>query len=168
MTDIAAIPEVTGKEAAAEAAAKAAAKAKGAQHSNEGLPQTDYFLIVFMVLVGAMEIRQKTVLAQSKIVQANSDAQNELNKENGEIKFSILPSGAGNATINRVQDQNQQYAAMRENIQNALITCRQDAQVEMTQTSTNVNILEQDASEDSNWVQTLNTIFQVLDDMTQT
>ncbi|MCC5832876.1 MAG: DUF720 domain-containing protein [Chlamydiales bacterium] len=135
--------------------------------TGEGLPKGDYFLIVFAVLLSAMETRQNTVLSQSKILSTNSSAQNRLNKENGAIKFSMIPYKAGTATINRVQAQNEEYAAMRENLQNMLITCRQTAQVEMTQTSTNVQILEQDASEDSKWVGTLNTIFQVINDMTK-
>ncbi len=138
-----------------------------ATKSEGGTPKFNYFTILFYLLVDAMQTRQDTVLTQSKVLEANSAAQNKLNKENAQIKFSILPEGANNPTINRVQDQNQQYAASREDIQNALITCRQTAQVEMTQTTTNVNILQQDASEDSGWLKTLNTIFQVINELTK-
>ena len=126
-----------------------------------------YFAVLFFLLMQAMEVRQGSVLTQSKVLQANSQAQNELNKENGNIKFSILPPNAKNPTINRVQEENQDKASERENIQNNLITCRQTAQVEMTQASTNVDILQQDASENSGWLKMLNTIFQVIDELTK-
>ncbi|MCH9627033.1 MAG: hypothetical protein S4CHLAM2_06670 [Chlamydiales bacterium] len=138
-----------------------------AEKSDGQTPKFNYFTILFYLLVDAMQTRQDTVLTQSKVLEANSAAQQKLNKENAQIKFSILPEGAKNPTINRVQDQNQQYAASREDIQNSLITCRQTAQVEMTQTTTNVNLLQQDASEDSGWLKTLNTIFQVINELTK-
>jgi len=169
MTAENAVPAVHGKEVeGAIAAAAAAAKAKGSDKGKGGSPKSNYFMVVFLILVESMTIRQTTVLTQSKVIAANSSAQNALNKANANIKFSILPPNAGNATINRVQDENEQYAAMREDIQNSLITCRQDAQVDMTQTTTNVNILEQDASENSGMLKTVNTIFQVIDEITQT
>ena len=130
--------------------------------------QFNYYAVLFYLLLSSMTIRQSTVLIESKQISENASAQNQLNKENADIRFSILPSNAKTNTINKVQDQNEQYAAIRENIQNSLITARQVAQVTMTQASTNVNILQQDASEDSGWLQTLNTIFQVVDEMTQT
>lgn len=129
--------------------------------------KVNYAVLVFYLLMDSMQIRQNTVMTQSKDIASNASAQNALNNRNASIKFSILPDNAGNATINRVQEINQQYAAVREDIQNNLITARQTAQVLMTQTSTNVNILQQDASEDSGWLQTLNTIFQVINEMTQ-
>ncbi|MEZ5314866.1 MAG: DUF720 domain-containing protein [Chlamydiales bacterium] len=127
--------------------------------------KVNFFLSIFALLVSAMEIRQHSVLTESKMIAANSEAQHRLNKQNGDIKFSILPYNADNAMINRVQDKNQQYAAIREDIQNFLITARQDAQIEMTQASTNINLLQQNASEDSNWLRTLNTIFQGICEM---
>lgn len=126
----------------------------------------DVFAYLFFVLLEAMSVRQDTVITQSEEIKQNAAMQNKLNQANGDINFSILPEGAKTATINRYQAINEQKSAMREDIQNQLITARQNAQVMMTQTSTNVNILQQDASEDSGWLQTLNTIFQVIDQMT--
>lgn len=137
------------------------------KHFNPFSPKFSYFAVLFYLLMSAMSIRQNTVITQSKEISSNASIQNRLNKENEAIKFSILPSKAKTATINRVQDENEQYAAVREDIQNSLITARQNAQVMMTQTSTNVNILQQDASENSGWLKTLNTIFKVIDQMTQ-
>lgn len=127
----------------------------------------NYFALLFLLLLEAMTVRQNTILTQSKMIAANSHAQNLLNKANGEIKFSSIHYGATQATINRIQDRNQQYAADRQNLQNNLITLRQTGQVEMTGASTDVNILEQDASENSGWIKTLSTIFSVIDEMTQ-
>ena len=128
----------------------------------------NYYAVIFYLLLSSMQTRQATVLTEAKQISANASAQNKLNNENEGIKFSILPSNAKTATINKVQDQNEQYAALRGDLQNSLITSRQLAQVMMTQASTNVNLLQQDASEDSGWLQTLNTVFQVIDEMTQT
>lgn len=127
----------------------------------------NYFSAIFYVLLTSMQIRQTTVITESKDLCNNASQQNVLNDQNANVQFSILPTGAKTATINRVQTENQQYAALRENFQNMLITSRQNAQVTMTQTSTNVNILQEDASEDSGYLQTLNTVFQVIDEMTQ-
>ncbi len=145
----------------------------GAAAPSSGDPSTgdsqkmNYYSIIFLLLVSAMTIRQGTVLTESKQISDNASAQNQLNKANAAIRFSQLPPNANTSAINRVQDQNEQYSAERENLQNSLITLRQTAQVMMTQASTNVNILQQDASEDSGWLQTLNTIFQVIDQITQ-
>lgn len=133
--------------------------------SNLGL--LGYYGALFCIILSAMTIRQNTVITESKQIDANASIQNQLNKSNAGIKFSAIPAHAHTATINRIQEKNQQYAAEREDLQNQLITARQNGQVMMTQTSTNVNILQQDASEDSGWLQTLNTIFQVIDEMTQ-
>lgn len=127
----------------------------------------DYFALLFFLLLDAMTVRQNTILTQSKMITANSNAQNLLNKQNGDIKFSSIKYGATQATINRIQDRNQQYANDRQNLQNNLITLRQTGQVEMTGASTDVNILEQDASENSGWLKTLGTLFSVIDEMNQ-
>lgn len=125
-----------------------------------------YFAILFYLLLSAMTIREGTVNVQAKQLSLNASIQNRLNKENGDIKFSILPSNAKTATINRVQEENQEYAAMRGDLEDRLITARQVAQVTMTQTSTNVDLLQQDASENAGWLKILNTVFQVIDEMT--
>lgn len=153
--------------ASEKAANKVVPKKIVAGQSNGINPQFSYFAIIFYLLLSSMTIRQNTVITQSKEISTNASIQNRLNKQNADIKFSILKPGAKTATINRVQDENEQYAALRENIQNSLITARQNAQVMMTQASTNVNVLQQDASENSGWLKTLNTIFQVIVQMTQ-
>lgn len=130
--------------------------------------QFNYYAVIFYLLVTSMETRQATVLTEAKQISTNASAQNRLNKANGALTFKILPTNAKTGTINQVQDENQERAAERADIQNALITTRQLGQVMMTQASTNVNLLQQDASEDSGWLQTLNTVFQVIDEMTQT
>lgn len=128
----------------------------------------NYYAVIFYLLLSSMQTRQDTVLTEAKQISQNASAQNKLNNYNAGIKFSILPSDAKTGTINKVQDQNEQYAAQRADLQNSLITARQLAEVMMTQASTNVNLLQQDASEDTGWLQTLNTVFQVIDEMTQT
>lgn len=140
-------------------------KTEGSSSKDKGTPKVDYFAMLFYLLLQAMNVRQGTIVTQSKQIGDNANAQNEMNKANGNIHFSILPPNATENQIDQVQEANQEYAAERQNIQNMLITARQNAQVMMTQTTTNVNILEQDASQDSGWLKTLNTVFQVIDEM---
>jgi|GEM_PF-4030913 hypothetical protein len=125
----------------------------------------NYFAVLFYLLLSSMTIREGTVVTQAKQISENAALQEYLNKKNGDINFSILPPDAKTVTIDRIQQINQQKAAMRQVLQNALIIQRQNGQVMMTQASTNVNIMQQDASENSGWLQTLNTIFQVIDQM---
>lgn len=129
--------------------------------------KADFFAVLFFLLLTAMTIRQSTVLTESKQITANAAIQNKLNDRNAKITFAMLPPNAKTATINAVQDENERYAALREDIQNSLITARQNAEVMMTQASTNVNLLQQNSSEDSGWLETLNTIYKVLVQMTQ-
>lgn len=123
----------------------------------------DLYAILFYLLLDAMVIRQNTVLTQSKGITLNAAIQDKLNKAMGKISFVILKSGAKQATIDAVQEENEQLENHREDLQNDLITTRQNGQVIMTQTSTNVNILEQDASMNSGVLNILNTIFKVID-----
>lgn len=136
--------------------------------------QLGYYAAVFFVLLTAMQIRQNTVITQSNDISANATLQNALNKRNALINFSLLPPGFSKLDpnkqqdiINLIEEQNQEYAAQREDVQNSLITARQSAQVLMTETSTNVNLLQQDTSENSKWLDTLNQIFSVIVDMTK-
>jgi hypothetical protein len=124
------------------------------------------YAALFLLLLTSMSIRHDTLVTQAKQIETNAAMQNELNIENGNIRFSLLPPQATQNQINAVQDANEEHAAQRQNLQNALITLRQTAQVTMTQASTNVNIMQQDASENTAWLQTLNTIFELLNQMT--
>jgi len=124
-----------------------------------------YFVVLFALLLSAMQVRQSTVLTESKEIELNASLQNALNKENASIKFSIAPANATTGQRNQIETTNQQRAALREDIQNSLITARQIAQVMMTQTSTNVDILQQDASENSGLLQTLNIIFKIINEI---
>lgn len=126
----------------------------------------NFYAIIFFLFLDAMVIRQDTVMTQAKQLEANAKIQNNLNNRNAQISFEMLPPGAKTPTINAVQIANQRYAAMREDIQNCLITARQYGQVLMTQTSTLVDMLQQDAAEDSSWLSMLYTISQVIIDMT--
>lgn len=125
------------------------------------------FAVVFMLCLEAVSARQGVVLTQSKRLECNVSAQNKENRRLGHIPFSQVPDGAKTATINRVQDNNEHYSQVRQDIQNNLITLRQSSQVLMTQTSTNVNVLEQDASMLSYEIKCQNNIVMALNQMTQ-
>lgn len=132
---------------------------------NAKTPPASFFAMIFLLLVDSMQIKQETVMTQAKEINSNANIQNQLNAQNAQIHFEILPPNATPGQISQVQEANQEFSAERENIQSCLITARQGGQVLMTQTSTNVNLLQQDSSEDSGWLQTLNTIFSVIDQM---
>jgi hypothetical protein len=125
----------------------------------------DIFMILFLALLEAMQKRQDTVVIQSKEIKLNADMQQKLNDLDSAIKFSIIPSKATTAEIDHVQEVNQQYAAMRQNIENELLTIRQTAQVTMTQATTNIDMLQQDTDEDSAWLKVVMTVFTVINEM---
>lgn len=129
--------------------------------------KAECYALLFYLLLQSMQIRQSTLITGSQLIEINADEQNKLNTDMAQIKFAILPPNATQDQINQVQEENQEYAAMRENYQDQEITTRQGAEVMMTQASTNVDLLEQDASENSGWLKLLNTIFQVIDEITQ-
>lgn len=129
--------------------------------------KANLYNLIFYLLLEAMNTRQQTVYTQANELSSNANAQNKENTRDKGIKFHQLPDKPTNGQINQVQDENEKAAAQRENIQNDLITLRQNGQVLMTEANTNVNTLEQDASMDSGWLKSLNTIFQVIDQMTK-
>jgi len=136
------------------------------------------YFVIFAVLLAAMNVRQKTVVVQAKEIELNAQLQNKFNKEEAKIKFHVSPppppSGASkkvqnkyNQEVHHVQLENQKASIKRSDIENFLITARQMGQSDMTQASTSVNVVQQDASEDAGWLKTLNTIFKVINQMTQ-
>ncbi len=136
------------------------------------------YFVIFAVLLAAMNVRQKTVVVQAKEIELNAQLQNKFNEEESKIKFKVapppLPSGASKKAqkkrqqeIKHDQEENQKAGIERSDIENFLITARQMGQTDMTQASTSVNVVQQDASEDAGWLRTLNTIFKVINQMTQ-
>lgn len=136
----------------------------------EGLDKKklNLYTLLFFLLLQAMEVRQGTIVIESKQLEINASIQNGLNKENGNIHFSVVPPNATQNQINAVQEDNEEYAAMRENIQNILLTVRQSAEILMTQASTNVDLLQQNATENAGWLKLLSTLYQVIIEMTKT
>lgn len=128
--------------------------------------QGSFLAVLFFMIFQAMNVRQQSVLSNAKVVSANADAQSKINKDINKVQYSRIPPGAGAQTINRIQTDNQKAAAERGLLQNQLITCRQRGQMAMTQTSTGVNLLQQDASENSGLLETLKRIFDVINNMT--
>lgn len=125
------------------------------------------YTLVFMLLVDAMNIRQNTVVVQSKNLMANAAEQSRLNKEVAGIQFSQIPNGnVGQNTINQVMAHNQQYSKEREDIQNDIILARNDAQVQMTDTNTSVGQVQQDGAQNTGWLETEGTIGQQIVQMT--
>lgn len=113
---------------------------------------------IYQLLLQAIEIRQQTVLTQSQQLNNNTNIQQQLNQETNQIKFAVVNAGAKEDEITRVQNQNQNYAAQRSNIQDELVTTRQNGQVVLSHASTNINIIQQLASQDSTFLKTMNSI----------
>ncbi len=124
-------------------------------------------IAIFFLFLDSMTSRQNTVIVQAKQIEKNASIQDALNKAAGDFKLVLLPSKAGTVTVNNVMIENEQLGADRAHIQNRLITERQKGQIIMTESSTTVNILQQDAAQDSGWLQMLNTMYQQIVDMTQ-
>lgn len=129
------------------------------------------YLAVFLVLVESMQASQQTVQVSSKYLKANAEAQNEWNIADENLKFSQLPASSkkppNTAEINRVQDENEEVQKQIDDVQNNLIELRQQAQREMTQANTYVDNVQQKSSEDTGWLRDLNTVFKVINQMTQ-
>jgi hypothetical protein len=142
------------------------ASAPAPSHEEEGkddISNDALFAYVFFILLSAMSIRQNTVTYFAKELQANADVQEKENAKDADIQIIQIPTGnPGQATINRIQNENKQLNKIREDIQNKLITLRQAAQVQMTETNTQVNMVQQNATEDSAWLRTLENIFEVI------
>jgi hypothetical protein len=129
------------------------------------MDKNNFFGVIFYLLLDSMTVRQETVKIQATDIKSNAKVQDKLNEMNGEIKFSILPSNAQQATINRIQEQNEEYAAVRANITNRIMTTRQNAQQEMTKASTNVSVLQQYASEASGSLSIYKDVVQLIQEM---
>ncbi len=149
-----AIPSVSGK-----------AVSGAGIHTKGGAQEKDYFAAVFAVLLTAITRRITTINFQANGVKENADAQDALNQKNANIPYTNIPAGTSQDNMNKIMAANQQQTENRENIQNELVTCRQKGQIEMTQTSTNVNLMEQNTSEDSNWLHIESSIVAAVNQM---
>lgn len=122
---------------------------------------------VFSLLIDSIKIRQNTILIQSEQLNDNTNIQQQLNQETNAIKFAVVPSDASQAEITKTQNINQNYSAERNNLQDLLITARQNGQIILTNTSTNINIMQQLAAKDSSFLKILNNIGSVVNGMSQ-
>ncbi|WP_100934135.1 DUF720 domain-containing protein [Candidatus Chlamydia corallus] len=120
---------------------------------------------IYELLLQAIEIRQQTVLTQSQQLNDNTNIQQQLNQETNQIKYAIVSAGAKEDEITRVQNQNQNYSAQRSNIQDELVTTRQNGQIILSHASTNINIIQQLASQDSSFIKTTNSIGSTVNQM---
>lgn len=113
---------------------------------------------IYSLLLQAIEIRQQTVLTQSKQLNDNTNIQQQLNQETNQIKFAVVNAGAKEDEITRVQNQNQNYSAQRSNIQDELVTTRQNGQIILSHASTNINIIQQLATQNSTFLKTTSAL----------
>ncbi len=120
---------------------------------------------VFNLLLDAIRIRQETILIQSEQLNDNTNIQQQLNQESNQIKFAVVSAGAKEAEITQVQNQNQNYSAQRSNIQDELVTARQNGQIILSNASTNINIMQQLASQDSAFLKTTSAIGSTVNDL---
>ncbi|MCI5641544.1 MAG: DUF720 domain-containing protein [Chlamydia suis] len=121
-------------------------------------PMAELLFSIYSLLLEAVEIRQQTVLTQSQQLNDNTNIQQELNQETNRIKYAVVGAGAKEDEITRVQNQNQNYSAQRSNIQDQLVTARQNGQIILSHASTNINIMQQIAQQNSSFIKTLNSV----------
>ncbi|AAC68446.1 DUF720 domain-containing protein [Chlamydia trachomatis] len=121
-------------------------------------PIAELLFSIYSLLLEAVEIRQETILTQSKQLNDNTNIQQQLNQETNQIKYAVVGSGAKEDEITRVQNQNQNYSAQRSNIQDQLVTARQNGQIILSHASTNINIMQQIAQQNSSFIKTLNSV----------
>lgn len=137
------------------------------QSPGTGIPKNvNVFALVFYLLLDSMNERQDTVSVNSQQLASNADVQKNLNDKDAELEYPVLPKDATQADMQRYQEMYQQISALHSNLQAKMITARQNAQEKLTEASTNVNMMEQDATEDSAYLKTLNSVFDVIVKMT--
>lgn len=143
-------------------------------HKNENSKQAAHpkksqglYLSVFAALIEAMNAGQQAVIGYSLQLKVNANLQEKLNKDNMGLNYTQIPTGKniGVATINRVQDKNQQVTKERQDLLNLLSTARQVGQIEMTEASTGVNDVQWDASENESYIKTLGNVVQMINQM---
>jgi len=156
---------VTNNQYVDQAPKAGASEASSGAKSQPSASKAELFSLIYFLLLEAMNVRQASVMVQSKNLSINGSIQNKKNQSAESHGFKSIPNGAKTNTIDSIEDYNQAIAAIRSNIQNELITLRQNSQVLMTQTNTNVNQLEQDGTMNSGWLKTLQSLFQEIDQM---
>ncbi|MFN0065017.1 MAG: DUF720 domain-containing protein [Chlamydiales bacterium] len=107
------------------------------------------YAAIFILFMESLTTRQTGLTVLAKELEENANIQQRYNDEDAKIRYTVCPVGANTATLNRVQNENANYDAMRENIQNYLITARQTGHVMMTEASSDTNTVEQISSEAS-------------------
>jgi hypothetical protein len=125
-----------------------------------------YQAVLLYLSLNFMQTQQQTVVIESKDLQANAAIQDKLNKANSAVPISMLPPHAGQPTINRNQEQNQLYEQIRSDITSNLLTARQAGQMKMTQTSTDVQLMQQTTSQTTAILQNMKDVFQSILKMT--
>ncbi|MFZ0565407.1 MAG: DUF720 domain-containing protein [Chlamydiales bacterium] len=127
------------------------------------------YMYLWNLLLEMMDNSNKYILNKSTILSNNAEAQTKLNEKDGQLQFVVLanPDNATQADIERVQNLNAQLSSVKDNIRSSLLTMRQSAQLMMTDTSTHVNFMQQNATQDSEWLKILNKIFSVINEMNQ-
>lgn len=120
---------------------------------------------IYNLLLEAIDVRQETIMIQSQQLNDNTEIQQSLNDETNKIKYAVVSSGASEAEITQVQNENQNYSAQRSNIQDQLVTARQNGQITLSNASTNINIMQQLASQDSAFLKTTNAIGSTVNEL---
>lgn len=136
-------------------------------NNNSNVPKdVSVFALLFYLLLDSMDTRSDTVSINSRQLSSNADVQKMLNERDEQLQYPILPKDATQVDMQRYQEMYQQITAQHTNIQAQMITARQDAQEKLTDASSNVNMMQQDASEDSAYLKTLNAVFDVIVNIT--
>lgn len=118
------------------------------------------------LIIECLTLHQKSLVILADQLQNNADTQMFWNDANKRIHYAEVPANASNAEIEKVQDENRNFDAERQNIENLLITLRQTAHVAMTDASAETNAVQQAAAEVSFTLRTWASEAQVIIQMT--
>lgn len=122
---------------------------------------------LFEVLMVALNTKQDSVESDTELLKADNQLQQNWNNYNNLITINVLPDNATPAQIAQYNTENEAATALKGNIQSELVTLRQGSQLDMTSTNADVDSMQQDVSMDSDWLQTISSISQVVNQMNQ-
>lgn len=99
------------------------------------------------LMIEGLIVHQQSLKLLAKNLSDNASVQMFWNNANKRIHYSVVPVGASQATIAHIQNDNSNYDAERQNIEDLLITLRQTAHVSMTDASAETNAVQQQSAQ---------------------
>ena len=121
---------------------------------------------VMALIIDGLTLHQQNLKTLASQLNQNASVQMFWNDANKRIHYAVVSANATNGEIERVQDENRNFDAQRQNIEDLLITLRQNSHVSMTQASAETNAVSQSAAQVSFTLRTWASEAQVIIQMT--